>query len=157
MQVGLVFLDKLCAWQGSNDFFQRLLREEKFELGTNNYGQAIHPMGYQYMTSFSRALFPEFMYEAGGVQLKKTIAMIHGENTVVIIYDVISAAQTFTLELLPLLSVRGYHSMMHANDAVNRAASFQNNILKTKAYQGTPGIFIKVPGADFHEAPQLVL
>ena len=26
VQVGLVFLDKLCTWQGTDDFFQRLLR-----------------------------------------------------------------------------------------------------------------------------------
>lgn len=26
VQVGLVFFDKLCAWQGTDDFLQRLLR-----------------------------------------------------------------------------------------------------------------------------------
>ena len=127
--------------------------DERFELGTNNYGEAIHPMGYRYMTSFSKALFPEFIYEAGGVTLKKTIGMIHGENTVVVIYDVIKAGNSFSLELFPLFSVRGYHSMMHANNAINREATFQNNIFRTKAYEGTPDIFIKVPGSDYHADP----
>jgi predicted glycogen debranching enzyme len=126
---------------------------ERSELGTNNYGNAIHPKGYQLMTSFSKSLFFEFIYEAGNIKLKKTIAMLHGENTVVIIYDVIKAAHSFGLELLPLLSVRGYHSMMHANDAVNTEASFSNDIFKTKLYSGTPDIFIQVPGSKYHSEP----
>ena len=126
---------------------------DRFELGTNNYGGVIHPQGYQYQTAFSKGLFPEFVYEAGGVKLKKTIAMVYGENTVVVIYRVVYAGQPFILELLPLLSVRGYHSLMHANDAINRDALFNNHIFKTKAYEGTPDIFIKVPGAVYQAQP----
>jgi len=125
-----------------------------FELATNNYGQAIHPKGYQYLTGFTKKFFPEFIYDAGGTRLKKTIAMIHGENTVVIIYDVMNAGRSFTLELLPLLSARGYHNLKRANDSINRQASFDNDIFKTKLYEGTPVIFIKVPGANYCPGPQ---
>lgn len=128
--------------------------DERFELGTNNYGEAISPKGYQYLKSFAKKFFPEFIYEIGGIELKKTIAMSHGENTVVIIYEVLKANQSFTLELLPLLSVRGYHNMMQANDAINRNASFNNNIFKIKAYEGTPDIFIKIPGGNYNTNPQ---
>ena len=131
-----------------------ILNDERFELSTNNYGQAISPKGYNCLSSFTKNLFPEFIYDTVGIALKKTIAMIHGENTVVIIYDVLKAEKSFTLELLPLLSVRGYHSMMHANDAISRHASFDNNIFKTKAYEGTPDIFIKVPGGNYYRDPQ---
>src|SRR6476619_3495509 len=51
--------------------------DQRFELGTNNYGQAIYPKGYLYLTGFTKDVFPEFSYEAGGMKLKKTIAMIH--------------------------------------------------------------------------------
>lgn len=125
----------------------------RFELGTNNYGKVIHPEGYQYLTSFAKGLFPVFTYEAGGIRLKKTIAMLHGENTVLVIYEVMDAPEPFSLELLPLLSVRGYHSMMHANDAINRNASFDNHIFKVKAYEGTPELFIKIPGTSYQPNP----
>ena len=39
--------------------------DERFELGTNNYGATIHPNGYQYLIGFSKELFPGFIYEAG--------------------------------------------------------------------------------------------
>jgi predicted glycogen debranching enzyme len=93
------------------------------------------------------------VYEAGDVQLKKTIAMAHGENTVAIVYDVLKADAAFTLELVPLLSVRGYHSLMHANNAVNTEAAFENDVFAATPYQGAPSIYIKVPGANFIQQP----
>ncbi|THU34897.1 glycogen debranching protein [Niastella caeni] len=121
----------------------------KIQLGVNDYGAAIHPKGYNYITGFTKYQFPEFVYEVDGIQLKKTIAMVHHENTVLVIYDVIKADQPFTLELLPLLAVRGYHNLMHANGSIHHEASFGNGILKTNAGNGTPGIFIKVPGSTW--------
>jgi predicted glycogen debranching enzyme len=126
----------------------------RFDLGTNHYGDVIHPQGFRHAVSFKKELFPEFTYDAGNVQLKKTIAMVHGENTVVVLYQVINAAAAFTMELLPLLSVRGYHSLMHANNAVNGQASFSNDIFAVNAYDNTPRIYIKVPGATYESNPQ---
>ncbi len=130
-----------------------VVNDQRFELGTNNYGDAISPQGYNYLKSFKKDLFPEWNYDVNEIQIKKTIAMVHGENTTLIIYDVVKASNPFLLELLPLLSVKGYHSMMHANNDINREASFNNNIFKTKAYEGTPDIFIKVPGGNYKANP----
>jgi len=125
----------------------------RYELGVNNYGGVIQPHGNQHQTSFKRDLFPQFTYEAGGVELRKTIAMVQGENTTLVIYDVIKATAPFTLELLPLVSVRGYHSLVRANNAVRHDANFADHIFRTKVYDGTPDIFIKVPGADYDHNP----
>jgi predicted glycogen debranching enzyme len=130
-----------------------IINDERYELGTNNYGDAIVPQGYQYLSSFKKELFPEWIYELNSIELKKTIAMVYKENTTIILYEVLKAERSFTLELLPLLSVRGYHSMMHANNAANGDASFENDIFKTKVYDGTPDIFVKVPNAKFEQNP----
>jgi predicted glycogen debranching enzyme len=135
-----------------------VLGDGRYELGTNQYqNNVIHPAGQQYLKKFTKEFFPEWVYKVNGIELKKTIAMIHGENTTVILYEVLKADKKFTLELLPLLSVRGYHSMMHANDAVNRNAEFTNNTFITKLYNVTPGIYIHVPGGDYHHQPEWFL
>ena len=126
---------------------------QQFELGVNNYGGVIHPNGNQHQLSFTKDLFPQFTYEVAGIQLTKTIGMVHGENTTFIIYDVIKADQPFTFELLPLFTVRGYHGLMRANDAVRREANFSNDVFKTRLYDGTPDIFIKIPGGDYRHNP----
>lgn len=122
---------------------------QRFELATNNYGDVVHPQGFQYVSRFLKDLFPVWIYEAGEIQLQKTIAMIHGENTVVIIYKVLKSPAPFTLELLPLLSVRGYHAVSQANEAVQQQYSFVNDVFHTRLYDGTPDIFFKVPSAGF--------
>ena len=124
---------------------------QRFELGVNDYGGVIHPKGFTYLQSFTKDLFPQWIYEVNGIRIRKTIAMIQGENTTVLIYDVLKAKSTFSLELLPLYAVRGYHSLLHANDHINRDAVFTDHILKTKSYEGSPDIYIKAPGAD-HQA-----
>src|SRR6266496_1090699 len=130
-----------------------IVNNQQFELGVNNYGGVVHPNGNQYQTSFTKDLFPQFTYEVAGIKIKKTIAMVHGENTTLVIYDVVKADQPFVLELLPLFSVRGYHSLMRSNDAVHREANFSDHIFKTKLYEGTPDIFIKIPGSNYHHSP----
>src|SRR5881392_1101234 len=50
-----------------------IVNNQQFELGVNNYGGVIHPNGNQHQVSFTKDLFPQFIYEVGGVELKKTI------------------------------------------------------------------------------------
>jgi predicted glycogen debranching enzyme len=126
-----------------------LFDEKRFELGTNQYPGTIHPQGFQYLKSFERNLFPEFVFEAGKVKLKKTIAAIHGENTTLIIYEVLEAGKKFDLELLPLCSSRDYHSMSHANDSIYKGYLFQDGVFQTKNYENSPELFIKIPQSNF--------
>jgi predicted glycogen debranching enzyme len=131
-----------------------VVNDKRIELGTNQYqGHVIYPNGHEYVEQFSKELFPQWNYRVNGIELKKTIAMIHGQNTTVVVYEVVKATQTFHLELLPLLSVRGYHSLMHANDAVNHACDFSGHTLQMNVYNDTPAIHIHVPGSDFHHHP----
>ena len=126
--------------------------EERFELSSNQYSGAVYPEGFKHLTKFERDLFPEFYYKAGNVELKKTIATIHGENTTVVVYEVLSAKEKFTLELLPLYACRDFHSTAHANDAIHQQYLFVDGLFRTVNYQGCPEIFISVPGSEFKES-----
>jgi len=125
----------------------------RYNLGCNNYGGTISPAGYEYLSGFSKDIFPTFTYTAGGITLTKTIAMVHGENTVVVWYKVDQATGPFTLELLPLLAVRGYHNLAHANDYINEHYSFADGAFSAQLYNDTPTVFIQAPGATFTGEP----
>ena len=122
---------------------------KRVELGTNNYGQVIHPNGFQYLTHFKRDLFPQFTYEAEGVVIQKTIAAINGENTTIVIYEVLDTPHVFTLELLPLCAYRDFHGLSHANNAMKWDYHFEDHIFKTRNYDACHDLFIAVPGSDF--------
>ena len=126
-------------------------RETRFELSSNQYPGAIHPKGYTHLTGFERDIFPEFDYSAGGVQLKKTIACVHGENTTIVLYEVLEASAPFTLELLPMCSSRDFHSLTHANDVIGRHYLFDEGIFQTVNYPDGTELFISVPGSEFTE------
>lgn len=128
--------------------------DERFELSCNVYNDdVIHPGGNQYLESFYKDYFPEWIYEAGGVQLKKTICMIHGENTVIVRYDVLKADEPFTMELLPLMAARGYHELGQASQRMHWDADFINDIFFNKP-DGVNNVYIKVPGARYVHSPR---
>jgi len=100
--------------------------------------------------------FPGVLVTPGatpGIRLRKTITAIHGENTTVILYELLEAPNDVTLELRPFIAARDYHSLMRANDAVHRDAHFDDGVFALQPYDGVPTLFIAVPGATFHPAP----
>ncbi|MEA2163523.1 MAG: hypothetical protein QOK37_1650 [Thermoanaerobaculia bacterium] len=126
---------------------------KSFDLAANQFPGAVHPQGFQYLRSFQRGLFPVFDYVAGAVRIRKTIAAIHGENTTVVIYELIEASDEVTLELRPFIAGRDYHSLVHANDAIHREATFDDGVFALRPYSDLPTLFIGTPNSAFHAAP----
>ncbi|HLG41163.1 MAG TPA: amylo-alpha-1,6-glucosidase, partial [Chitinophagaceae bacterium] len=127
--------------------------QARYQLGANLYpGPTVQPNGHHYLNSFTKDLFPQWEYEADGIKLKKTVAMVHGENTVLIIYDVLEAPQPFTLELLPLMAARGYHSLAHEGPQMHWHADFEDGIFHNQP-DGKTDVYINVPGAMYQHNP----
>jgi len=127
---------------------------ERFELDTNRYAGAVNPRGYEMLQSFTLDPMPTFVYEAGGVRLRKTITAIHGENTTVVVYEVLDAPASFALELRPLIAYRDYHALQHENDAIRFAnAAFADGVFRARPYEGAPELFLQVAGSSFSAKP----
>src|SRR5882724_4073971 len=125
--------------------------KNRIEMSSNQYPGTVHPKGYEHLTRFERDLFPEFYFETQGIELKKTIASIHGENTTLVLYEVLNGPDKFNLELLPLYACRDFHSTSHANDSIGQSYLFEEGIFRTLNYQGCPEFFIQVPNSTFTE------
>jgi predicted glycogen debranching enzyme len=126
---------------------------EKFELGAADYGDCISPRGFQYLKGFNRDIFPEFLYEAGGITLKKTIAAIYGENMVVVHYEVAEAPQPFILRLNPFIACRDYHNLVRSNDTISKDSRFAEGLWQVSPYRQMPSIFIRFPDFQFTSSP----
>jgi predicted glycogen debranching enzyme len=128
------------------------------ELGSSRFPGAIHPRGFERLVHFERDLFPVFEYDlagvADGVRLRKTVAAIAGENTVVVRYDVVgSGAADVELELRPFFAVRGYHELGSSARPFRREAMLVDDVLLYRAWDGAPEVHLRVPGAGFEPAP----
>lgn len=128
-----------------------VLNNIRYELGTNQYPGVLHPAGYRFLKSFQRDLFPEFVYAVEGVEIKKTIVAVHGENTTLVLYEVLEAPGRFTMDLMPLYSTRDFHWLSRANDYIGKPFLFDNGTFRTMNYFGCPEFFISVPKSKFVE------
>jgi predicted glycogen debranching enzyme len=125
-----------------------------YELGCNRFPGTVAPRGFEYLTSFRLDLFPTFEYEAGGIRLRKTVAAVDGENTTLLLYEVLEAPGPFLLSLRPFLAARDQHALSSAADTPSPAAGFDGGLLRVHAAADTPEAFVLVPGADFQPNPQ---
>jgi len=128
---------------------------QRYELGINQFtGDVFNPLGNQFLDEFERNLFPEWTYRVEGIELKKTIAMIHGENTVIIIYDLIKSPKSLLLEFLPLISARSYHQLQKSETNFWWDIDFHDGIFSNQPHANSPRLFISVPGASYSHHPQ---
>src|SRR5437879_5564640 len=88
------------------------------ELGTNRFPGAIHPRGFEHIVAFTKDVFPAWEYEVHGVHLRKTVVAPRGENTTIVLYEVLDAPAPFEMRLRPFLAGREYHALQHRGGSV---------------------------------------
>ncbi len=103
-------------------------------LATNRFPGAIHPRGFEHLATFARNAFSVWEYEVGGVRLRKTVVAPRGENTTIVLYEVLAAPVPFELRLAPFLAGRDYHSLQRRGGSVDH-------------------VTVDVPGSRFESAP----
>ena len=130
-----------------------LVNDQKYELGVNDFGDAINPNGNQFLTKFTKDFFPEWTYEINGITLQKTIAMVQGENTTLVIYTVLKANKQFTLQLQPFIAARGYHTLQNNESGLWWDVDFENGIFRNHPFAESSNIYIAVPGATYEHHP----
>lgn len=126
-----------------------ILDGKRYNLGTNDYGDTIFPSGFQWLSSFRKDFFPEWIFDIDGLRIRKTITMVSGENTTLIRYEVLKAPSPFSLQLLPLIAARGYHELQHSYNNIFWNIDFKNGLFHNQPFDGAPHIYISVPGSSF--------
>ena len=129
-----------------------ILDGRRIELSSNRYPGVVHPQGYLHLKEFRRDPFPVFVYEAEGIQLEKSIFMIHGENATIVQYDLRAPGDILParcqLELRPLIAFRDYHSTSHENGALNRSLAIGSGFVTVAPYEGLPPLHFAHTPAD---------
>src|SRR5262245_22946837 len=118
----------------------------RYDLSANRYPGVIHPQGYQYLKEFRLDPFPVFTYEVQGIEIEKSVFMVHGENSTVIQYELRPAngvpAKEILLEVYPLIAFRDFHSTTHENGALNRHIEVEAASVTVRPYDGLPAMHL---------------
>src|ERR1700731_3361464 len=120
---------------------------KRFELSANRYPGLIHPQGFHYLKQFRLDPFPVFTYEVEGLEMEKSVFMIHGENSAVIHYEVrknnrAEVPKNLRLEIRPLIAFRDYHGTTHENGAIDPAVQERSGLASVTPYQGLPSLHL---------------
>jgi len=123
------------------------IESQPFDLSANRYPGVIHPQGFRYLKQFRLDPFPILTYEIEGIEIEKTVFMIHGENSTVVQYELKKnnhpeRINNLRLELRPLIAFRDYHSTTHENGAINRAIEQRPGMANITPYEGLPSLHL---------------
>src|SRR5580693_3896923 len=91
--------------------------------------------------------FPVFTYEVEGIEMEKSVFMIHGENSAVIHYEVrknnrAEVPKNLRLEIRPLIAFRDYHGTTHENGVFNPAVQDRSGLASVTPYDGLPSLHL---------------
>jgi len=119
----------------------------RFDLSANRYPGVIHPQGFHYLKQFRLDPFPVFTYEVEGIEMEKSVFMIHGENSAVIHYELRKnnrpeVPKDLRLEIRPLIAFRDYHGTTHENGVINPAVQERSGLASVTPYHGLPSLHL---------------
>lgn len=127
----------------------------EFNLSTNKYPGVYHPTGHQFVEEFEQELFPSVTYTIGDALIKKTIMMVHGQNTVLVCYELLEGKVKPMLRLRPILAYRDIHSLTSENMFLHPKSYPERNGRKIQPYDGMPPLYVGTNRtSDFHPGPK---
>jgi predicted glycogen debranching enzyme len=133
-----------------------LIEGKRFDLSANRYPGVIHPQGFHYLKQFRLDPCPVFTYEVEGIEMEKSVFMIHGENSAVIHYEVREnnrpdVPKNLLLEIRPLIASRDYHGTTHENSVINPAVRERSGLASITPYQGLPSLHLAHNAIELQE------
>lgn len=129
-----------------------IINGERFELSANQFPNVVAPTGYKYLKSFSLNPFPIWVYEVNGVEIEKSVFMVHGSNSTVCQWSVISRqpsaekqseidVRNLQIELKPLLSFVDYHHLQHETPDFDPRFKYSEHFVSVKPTAETPTLY----------------
>jgi len=132
------------------------VESQPFDLSANRYPGVVHPQGFRYLKEFRLDPFPVFTYEIEGIEIEKSVFMIHGENSTVVQYELKKdnhpeRIKNLRLEVRPLIAFRDYHSITHENGAINAELELHSGMATIAPYEGLPSLFLAHNAVELHK------
>ncbi len=123
-----------------------------YELSANQYRGTVHPKGYIYLKSFRIDPFPIWVYEIDGIEIERKIFMVHGENSTVCVWSLLSKVggkdRSIELKIKPLLSFVDYHSLQHETAESIADCEISERLITVKPKANLPNLYFSHNAKD---------
>lgn len=93
-------------------------------LSTNEFPDVVHPQGYLNLLSFRLDPGPVWRFQAGQAVIEKSLVFVHGQHTVGVKYELITAPRNapVKLQVQPMFAGRDFHATVQADHRPNWTA-----------------------------------
>lgn len=127
-----------------------------FALGANEYPGVIFPQGHHLLRAFSVAPFPRWAYQGDGFTIEKSLSLLRGQNVACLSYVLLGGDRSISLQVRPLLALRGIHELMYQWNGPLSAQIKSTEQVEIPATSRTPEVFFAHDG-DFTSEPHWYL
>jgi len=117
------------------------INDKSYELSTNQFPNAVYPEGYKYLKNFRLAPFPVWTFEIEGIEIEKSVFMVHSSNATIVKFKIQDSRFKIQLELKPLLSFSDYHHLQHENSDFDLHYEASENLVTVKPYAEMPSLY----------------
>ena len=131
--------------------------DESVQIGSNNYNLYTNMCknyvsdGYKYLEEFEKDYIPIFTYKIENITIKKLICMVHGKNTICVLYKIKNDGEKAKFTVAPIINFRDFHTV-----STNHEFNLKQKINETKVkievdeYKNTP-IYIYMSNGNYIE------
>ena len=125
-----------------------------YQLGANEFRDVFYPEGFRFLEEFSVSPFPKYAYDAGKVEVTKTLFLPHEKNAVITVYRVQNRNSVeAVLRITPTVTCRHFHLVLNKSDSSFRFAQKQNGVSETQLNFSLPkaAVSLRTTRGEFHE------
>lgn len=108
-----------------------------YNLAANQNASGFAELGFVHLQQVRIDPVPTFTYSFGDSFLEKTIFMVHGSNTTVILYRVLNGTSPGVLKLTPMVNCRGHH-FITSQGQIDFAQTAEGGIVTIKGREDMP-------------------
>lgn len=104
-----------------------IVGSKEFSLSSNEF-VGDREEGFKHLRSFSNDLIPEFVFAIDDIQIRKTIAMEYGKNTVAVCFRIKTGRESVKMSFTPFVNFRDHHSISKKGDFKYEQRHVQNTL-----------------------------
>ena len=128
---------------------------DAFPLTAHRYVPGVvHPQGFRWLESFTPTPWPTWIFRLDGrIRVQHEVVVPRGASLVLLAWRLLREADSGTLTVRPLLSVREYHHLHRENPAFDFRPEVAEQRLTWRPYWGVPEVTAQFSGTYTH-APE---
>lgn len=118
--------------------------KKRIPLSSNQYPGAVYPNGYQFLSGAQVDQCVIWHYSADGVEVKKTLTVEQGKNSVKLEFENLSR-KSIAIQLLPLICFRDFHA--NFSERTGFPSKIEYDLDQTVIEEGTHAFSLRHPKA----------